>query len=245
MKKTWSDSLRFFVYWLCAPFHWFWRAQWLISLKPHNPCQRVLTPHEFKLSLKAAMSRLSLLVGHGSFCCTFGLWKMIYLLCTERFNNSKGFTCNMCCNLITFVHYIHSMFSNWQCSCLSATGNLVIYRHVSPNLRPQKVLCQFVFLSSGSQKIATICAMNLHLLDFNPVNAPRCASSQSPAKPGAKCRVSNPSRSRTLRQSKPNPLETASTASTARPVHVLSLSLSVVWMAGIGSGKQLSCDRLV
>ena len=37
-----------------------------------------------------------------------------------------------------------------------------IYRHVSPNLRPQKVLCQLVFLSSGSQKIATICAMNLH-----------------------------------------------------------------------------------
>ena len=86
------------------------------------------------------------------------------------------------------------------------------------------MLCQFDFLSSGSQKIATICAMNLHLLDVNPVNAPRCASSQSPSKPGAKCRVSNPSRGRTLRQSKPNPLETASTA---RPVHVLSLSLSV------------------
>ena len=115
------------------------------------------------------VSRLSLLVGHGSFCCTFGLWKMIYLLCTERFNNSKGFTCNMCCNLITFVHYIHSIFSNWQCSCLSEIGKLVIYRHVSPNLRPQKVLCQLVFLSSGSQKIATICAMNLHLLHFNPL----------------------------------------------------------------------------
>ena len=44
------------------------------------------------------------------------------------------------------------------------------------------------FLSSGSQKIATICAMNLHLLHFNPVNAPRCASSQSPV-PNVGCQV--------------------------------------------------------
>ena len=80
--------------------------------------------------LQAAISRgWVLLVGHGSFCCTFGLWKMIYLLCTERFNNSKGFTCKLAiCVVIDYiVHYIHSMFSNWQCSCLSAIGNLVIY----------------------------------------------------------------------------------------------------------------------
>ena len=63
------------------------------------------------------VSRLSLLVGHGSFCCTFGLWKMIYLLCTERFNNSKGFTCNMCCN------WLHSYLIYILCS---ATGSAVV-----------------------------------------------------------------------------------------------------------------------
>lgn len=46
---------------------------------------------------------------------------------------SKGFTCNMCCNWVHSYIHIHSMFSNWQCSCLSAIGNLV-WRQ-SPNLR--------------------------------------------------------------------------------------------------------------
>lgn len=110
MKKTcWSDSLRFFVYWLCAPFHWFWRAQWLISLKPHNPCQRVLTPHEFKLSMKAALSRgwvywlvmdlfvAPLVLEKWFTCCVLSA--------------SKGFTCKLAiCVVIDYIRTLYTFY---------------------------------------------------------------------------------------------------------------------------------------